>query len=83
AEAPRIAFPPDGATLARQSGLPFLARVERGTPPFTWLWNGAPARIASHDRQVDLGNPDPGFVDLTVIDARGQSASVFLEIVTP
>ncbi len=81
--APRIAFPPDGATLASQPGLPLLARVERGTPPYTWLWNGAPLHIAVQDREVDLSTPDFGFVDLTVIDSAGYSASVFLEITAP
>lgn len=82
-DAPRIAFPPDGATLASEPGLPLLARVERGTPPYTWLWNGAPLHIAVQDRVVDLGTPPPGFVDLSVIDSSGISASVFLQITGP
>ncbi len=82
-DAPEIAFPPDGAVLAAQPDLPLMARVERGTPPYTWLWNGRPVEIAAQDRDVDLGQPAAGFVDLTVIDATGRAASVFLEITQP
>lgn len=82
-DAPQIAFPPDGAVLARQDGLPLLARVDRGTPPYTWLWNGRPIGIGVQDRDMDLGQPGAGFVDLTVIDSRGRVATVFLEITAP
>jgi penicillin-binding protein 1C len=82
-DAPEIAFPPDGAVLAAQPGLPLMARVDRGTPPFTWLWNGRPVGIGLQDRDVDLGSPDEGFVDLVVIDSEGRAASVFLEITAP
>lgn len=82
-DGPEIAFPPDGAVLARQPGLPLIARVDRGTPPYTWLWNGRPVEIGQQDRVVDLGLPEAGFVDLTVIDADGRGASVFLEITAP
>ncbi|MFO7920581.1 MAG: penicillin-binding protein 1C [Nioella sp.] len=82
-EAPEIAFPPDGAILARQPGLPMIARVERGTPPYTWLWNGRPVEIGQRTREVSLGEPPAGFIDLTVIDSEGRGASVFLEITVP
>ncbi len=81
--APEIAFPPDGAVLASQPGLPLVARVDRGTPPYTWLWNGRPVGIGVQDREVDLGTPNSGFVDLTVIDSGGRVATVFLEITVP
>jgi penicillin-binding protein 1C len=81
--APEIAFPPDGAVLASQPGLPLMARVDRGTPPYTWLWNGRPVGIGVQDREVDLGTPGSGFVDLTVIDSGGRVATVFLEITGP
>lgn len=78
--APEIAFPPDGAVLAASSDLPVLARVDRGTPPFTWLWNGRPVATGVFDRQVDLGATTPGFVELTVIDAAGRAERGFVEI---
>ncbi|QBY02815.1 penicillin-binding protein 1C [Rhodophyticola sp. CCM32] len=79
-DAPEIAFPPDGAVLAGSADLPLLARVDRGTPPFTWLWNGRPVATGVFDRQVDLGSTRPGFVELTVIDAEGRAERGFLEI---
>ena len=82
-EAPEIAFPPDGAVLARQPGLPMIARVDRGTPPYTWLWNGRPVEIGQQMREVSIGQPDEGFAHLTVIDSEGRGASVFLEITAP
>jgi hypothetical protein len=39
--------------------------------------------IGLQDRDVDLGSPDEGFVDLVVIDSEGRAASVFLEITAP
>ncbi len=78
--APEIAFPPEGAILAQQPGLPLIARVDRGAPPYTWLWNGRPVGIGLREREVDLGEPEAGFIDLTVIDSTGRVATVFFEI---
>lgn len=80
AEAPVIVFPPDGAILAATPDLPLLARVDRGRPPFTWLWNGRPVATGVFDRQVDLGMAAPGFAELTVIDATGRAQRGFIEI---
>lgn len=81
--APEIAFPPDGAVLARQPGLPLIARVDRGVPPFTWLWNGTPMATASRDRDVMLDLDSPGFGELTVIDAMGRAGRSSIEIAAP
>ncbi|MFV2033689.1 MAG: penicillin-binding protein 1C [Halocynthiibacter sp.] len=76
ASAPQVAFPPDGAVLDPDGGL--LLRVRDGAPPFTWLVNGRPVAIATRERQtlVALAGPGlgPGFLRLSVIDARGRSA---------
>jgi penicillin-binding protein 1C len=73
ANAPAVAFPPDGAEVELlQGGL--LARVEGGTAPFTWLANGAPVALSLRDRAVMLPGLGAGFVTLSVIDATGQSA---------
>ncbi|MEM9249260.1 MAG: penicillin-binding protein 1C [Pseudomonadota bacterium] len=80
AEAPAIAFPPDGGALALMPDVPLIGRVERGTPPFTWLWNGRPVAVARYDREVELGFPGAGFGALTVIDASGQAARGQVEI---
>jgi penicillin-binding protein 1C len=73
ADAPAVAFPPDGAEVEL---LPdgVLARVSGGTPPFPWLANGAPVAVAEPARAVMLGNLGRGFVTLSVIDAEGRSA---------
>ncbi|WP_370268595.1 hypothetical protein [Nioella sp.] len=47
------------------------------------MWNGRPIGIGVQDRDMDLGQPGAGFVDLTVIDSRGRVATVFLEITAP
>jgi penicillin-binding protein 1C len=82
-DAPEIAFPPDGAVLASQPGLPLVARVDRGMPPFTWLWNGAPVSTANRDRQMTLDLAGPGFGELTVIDAMGRAARIRVEVAAP
>lgn len=73
ADTPAVAFPPDGAEVEL---LPdgVLARVSGGTPPFTWLANGAPVVVAERARAVMLGDLGRGFVTLSVIDAEGRSA---------
>lgn len=79
ANGPVITFPPEGAVLAHQPDLPLLARVAEGTPPFTWLWNGAPVATGLHDREIAL-ETQAGFAELTVIDAAGRAESRILEV---
>ncbi len=71
-DAPRISFPPDGAVL--EAAGPVIVRVREGTAPYTWLVNGKPVMIASHEREAPLELEAPGFFTLSVIDARGRSA---------
>ena len=78
-DSPRLTFPPDGAALeALAGGIP--ARVERGQPPFTWFANGAPVAVGSFEREARLALEGPGFVTLSVIDARGRAARVDVEL---
>lgn len=73
ADAPAVAFPPDGAEVELlPDGL--LARVEGGTAPFIWLANGTPVAVSPRDRAVMLPGLGQGFVTLSVIDATGRSA---------
>lgn len=73
ADAPAVAFPPDGAEVELlPDGL--LAKVEGGTAPFTWLANGTPVALSLRDRAVMLPGLGRGFVTLSVIDAAGRSA---------
>ncbi len=46
ADAPQLAFPPDGAVL-QQSDQPLTLRLSRGVPPFTVFANGAPPNAPS------------------------------------
>lgn len=76
---PQLVFPPDGAVLTPlPSGM--MARVERGAAPFTWLANGAPIMQGSYEREVRLPLAEPGFVTLSVLDAKGRSARVAVEV---
>ncbi|MBC7156680.1 MAG: penicillin-binding protein 1C, partial [Rhodobacteraceae bacterium] len=72
-DAPRIAFPPDGATIEPVAGR-LLLRVEGGRPPFAWLADGAPLPAAGPAREAMAQAPGPGFTTLTVIDAAGRAA---------
>jgi len=78
-DAPRLTFPPDGAALEPLAGgIP--VRVERGQPPFVWFANGAPVALGSYDRETRLALAGPGFVALSVVDARGRAARVQVEL---
>ncbi len=75
ADAPAVAFPPDGAEVELlASGL--KVRVAGGTAPFTWLADGVPVVVASDTREAMLTMPGAGFVTLSVIDAEGRSDRV-------
>lgn len=73
ADAPAVAFPPDGAEVELlPAGL--KVRVTGGTAPFTWLADGVPVIVGSDAREEMLALPGEGFVTLSVIDAEGRSA---------
>ncbi|MES2540563.1 MAG: penicillin-binding protein 1C, partial [Pseudomonadota bacterium] len=73
ADAPAVAFPPDGAEVELlASGL--KVRVTGGTAPFTWLADGVPVIVGMDGREAMLALPGTGVVTLSVIDAEGRSA---------
>lgn len=72
-DGPEIAFPPDGAEVETPDRL--ALKVRGGTPPFTWLANGAPLILAARTREAALPAPGEGYLTLSVIDARGRSAT--------
>jgi penicillin-binding protein 1C len=78
-DSPQVAFPPDGAALAPMPG-GVLARVERGSAPFTWLADGAPVATSSYEREARLDVAGPGFVTLAVVDAEGRADRVRVEV---
>lgn len=77
-DAPKLIFPPNGSTLALDGDLP--VKVRDGTPPFTWLANGEPLKTLEYRRETLLPQPGEGFSHLAVIDARGRTSSVTIEI---
>jgi penicillin-binding protein 1C len=79
ADAPAVAFPPDGAEVELlPAGL--KVRVTGGTAPFTWLADGVPMVVALDDRETMLALPGAGFVTLSVIDAEGRSARAKVQL---
>ncbi|MGB3176322.1 MAG: penicillin-binding protein 1C [Albidovulum sp.] len=79
-DAPEVAFPPDGATVETAGAL--IVKVRGGTPPFTWLANGAPMIVSDRRRESAVATPGAGYLELSVIDAKGQSAKASV-ILTP
>lgn len=79
ADAPVIAFPPQGAELEPLSqGL--LARVQGGTAPFSWLADGRPLATGEAARETLLPLTEKGFTTLSVIDAAGRSARATIRL---
>ncbi|PIE15027.1 MAG: penicillin-binding protein 1C [Rhodobacterales bacterium] len=77
--APSVAFPPDGAIVETQDSF-LVVKVRDGVAPFTWLANGRPMVVSTYERQSVLELSGPGFVSLSVIDAKGQSAKAQIQL---
>ena len=80
----RIAFPPNNSRveLTTYDGKPdpLALKITGGVEPLTVLVNGVPAS-ARADRRTLFVDPDgPGFMRLTVIDARGAADSVMVRL---
>jgi penicillin-binding protein 1C len=80
----RIVFPPNNARvdLTSLDGRPdpLALKISGGVEPLTVLMNGAPA-AARADRRTLFVEPDgPGFLRLTVIDAKGAADSVMVRL---
>jgi penicillin-binding protein 1C len=79
ADAPAVAFPPDGAEVELlPTGL--MVRVRGGTAPFTWLADGVPVIVAMEGRESMLTLAGVGFVTLSVIDSKGRSDRVQVQV---
>lgn len=74
-DAPRLAFPPDGARLDMR-GQALVVKLRDGVPPFTWLADGAPLVIGTYRREAALEGLGAGHVTLSVIDAAGRADRV-------
>jgi penicillin-binding protein 1C len=83
AEPPRIMFPPDGARIemaGSQAGEPVVLKIAGGRAPLTIMVNGVPLGPQSGRRTLFFQPDGPGFVRLTVMDARGAADSVMVRV---
>jgi penicillin-binding protein 1C len=80
----RIMFPPNGARLELASGGakpdPIALKISGGLAPLTVLINGVPLAEAAARRTLFFEPDGPGFVRLTVMDARGTTDSVVVRL---
>jgi penicillin-binding protein 1C len=82
-EPPRIMFPPDGARLELTKGgaaEPVALKIAGGAAPLTVMVNGVPLKAQGGRRTVFFEPDGPGFVRLTVMDARGATNSVSVRL---
>lgn len=78
-----ISFPPEGARVEVTDGEPdatLSLKAMGGAPPFTWLADGLPIVIGEQRREAVWDKPGKGFARLSVIDARGHTASVRIRL---
>jgi penicillin-binding protein 1C len=83
AEPLRILFPPNGSRLElvhAPSPAPVALKVQGGIEPLTVLVNGVPLAAAVGRRNLFFAVDGPGFVRLTVMDARGAADSVVVRL---
>jgi penicillin-binding protein 1C len=83
--APHILFPPNGARLelsATDGGKadPVALKIAGGVQPLTVLVNGIPLAGATDKHTLFFAPDGPGFVQLTVVDARGKADSVVIRL---
>jgi penicillin-binding protein 1C len=80
----KIMFPPNGARLEVAAGGgrfdPVALKVAGGVEPLTVLVNGQPVRADAGRRTLFFEPDGPGFLRLTVMDARGTADSVVVRV---
>jgi penicillin-binding protein 1C len=82
-EPPRIIFPPDGARIELAKGTapePVALKIAGGAAPLTIMVNGVPLSAQGGRRTLFFAPDGPGFVRLTVMDARGATDSVSVRL---
>jgi penicillin-binding protein 1C len=77
---PAIAFPPDGARIEVGSDPALSLKVLGGTPPFTWLADGVPIATQEFRRDTFWDTALKGFARLSVIDAKGKTATARVRV---
>ncbi len=76
---PIVTFPPDGAVLKR-SGFGVPLKLRDGALPLTILVDGLPVVTGLRARNTVLPIDEIGFMQISVVDARGRSASVEIKL---
>ncbi|MGH6684192.1 MAG: penicillin-binding transpeptidase domain-containing protein, partial [Pseudolabrys sp.] len=82
-EPPRIMFPPDGARIELERtgpAEPIALKIAGGAAPLTVMVNGVPVEAQGGRRTVFFEPDGPGFVRVTVMDARGATDSVSVRL---
>jgi penicillin-binding protein 1C len=78
-------FPPNGARLDLANGPdgkpdPIAVKVSGGSGELTVLVNGLPIPVGAGRRTLFFEPEGPGFVRLTVMDAKGATDSVMVRL---
>jgi penicillin-binding protein 1C len=80
----RIMYPPHGAHIELGEGTgapgPLALKISGGVEPLTVLVNGMPRAAQGGRRTVFVDPGGPGFVRLTVMDAKGTTDSVIVRM---
>ena len=76
---PEITFPPDGAEVdlglsAGRRQFELVLKLKGGTPPFSWIVNGAALPRPAYERQMTWPVESGGFVSVSVVDSLGRAA---------
>ncbi|MET1414924.1 penicillin-binding protein 1C [Roseibium sp. HPY-6] len=88
-EALSIAYPPNGAELdlgltsterGWHSAQPLVVKFKGGVAPYAILVNGRPHQTDYGQYQLVLQPEAPGFTNVTVMDAKGESAAVSIKM---
>jgi penicillin-binding protein 1C len=73
----RIMYPPNGARIdLGEASEPLAVKISGGVEPLTVMVNGMPQAAPGGRRTILVDPGGPGFVRLTVMDAKGTSDSV-------
>jgi penicillin-binding protein 1C len=78
-----ISFPPDRSEVETEGDDPLLLKATGGVLPLTWLVNGAPISSDPRTRQVVWQPDGSGFVNFSVVDAKGRVDRVKVRLKPP
>lgn len=79
AGAPELVFPPEGARLAAGTET-VMVRIRGGEVPFLLLADGVPVMTRQYQREFDIPATGPGFSSLVIVDGKGRSDRVQIEL---